>query len=183
MTRLAVIAFLSSLVLHLCGAEEPPKKPPYQRMLRGEDEKQVAEWQKRIAALEEAGKREEALKVALEVLALRRRVQGTDHWQVRDAERKAVDLRRAFTPQQRRQLAEAQRLYGEVGKLYDQGKYPQAVPLARKALDILRKVLGDEHPHTAACLNELALLYESQGRYADAQPYYWAAFILLGDPQ
>jgi Tetratricopeptide repeat len=32
------------------------------------------------------------------------------------------------------------------------------------------KVLGPDHPNIAMSLNSLALLYESQGRYADAEP-------------
>jgi tetratricopeptide (TPR) repeat protein len=35
--------------------------------------------------------------------------------------------------------------------------------------------LGEEHPSVAASLNNLALLYDSQGRYAEAEPLYQQA--------
>src|SRR5262249_59720486 len=34
------------------------------------------------------------------------------------------------------------------------------------------KVLGRDHPDVARSLNNLAALYQSQGRYADAEPLY-----------
>ncbi|MDY6938283.1 MAG: tetratricopeptide repeat protein, partial [Cyanobacteriota bacterium] len=36
----------------------------------------------------------------------------------------------------------------------------------------VRKLLGNEHPHVATSLNNLAGLYKSQGRYEDAEPLY-----------
>ena len=33
-------------------------------------------------------------------------------------------------------------------------------------------MLGPEHPATAATLNNLAVLYDAQGRYAEAEPLY-----------
>ena len=43
-----------------------------------------------------------------------------------------------------------------------QGKYDEAEPLYREALDIRKKVFGDEHPNVAQSLNNLASLLESQ---------------------
>ena len=37
---------------------------------------------------------------------------------------------------------------------------------------INEKALGPEHPHVAASLNNLAALYQAQGRYAEAEPLY-----------
>jgi len=34
---------------------------------------------------------------------------------------------------------------------------------------IMEKTLGPEHPNVATCLNNLALLYKTQGRYAQAE--------------
>jgi CHAT domain-containing protein len=39
-------------------------------------------------------------------------------------------------------------------------------------LAIREKALGRDHPHVAGSLNNLAELYESQGRYADAEPLF-----------
>ncbi len=47
-----------------------------------------------------------------------------------------------------------------------------AEPLYKRSLAILEKALGPEHPNVAMSLNNLALLYEAQGRYGDAEPLY-----------
>ena len=39
-----------------------------------------------------------------------------------------------------------------------------------RALTIKEKSLGSDHPDTATSLNNLALLYDSQGLYAKAEP-------------
>ena len=47
-----------------------------------------------------------------------------------------------------------------------------------RALAIVEKSLGPEHPHVAASLNNLALLYQAQDRYAEAELFYsWSLAI------
>jgi len=41
-----------------------------------------------------------------------------------------------------------------------------------QALAMTKRLLGDEHPSVATSLNNLAFLYNSQGRYSDAEPLY-----------
>jgi tetratricopeptide (TPR) repeat protein len=50
-----------------------------------------------------------------------------------------------------------------------QGRYADAEPLYRLSLAAYEKALGRYHPHVATTLNNLARLYQSQGRYADAE--------------
>jgi CHAT domain-containing protein/Tfp pilus assembly protein PilF len=45
-------------------------------------------------------------------------------------------------------------------------------PLYKRALTIREKALGTDHPDVALSLNNLADLYDQQGRYADAEPLY-----------
>ena len=52
------------------------------------------------------------------------------------------------------------------------GDYAKAEPLFKEALEIRQKVLGREHPDTAASLNNLAKLYWAMGDYAKAEPLY-----------
>ncbi|NCQ33234.1 MAG: tetratricopeptide repeat protein, partial [Armatimonadetes bacterium] len=52
------------------------------------------------------------------------------------------------------------------------GQYEKAEPLYVQAMEILRKVLGEEHPHYAVSLNNLARLYDSLGQYEKAEPLY-----------
>jgi hypothetical protein len=42
--------------------------------------------------------------------------------------------------------------------------------LFQRALAIREKALGRDHPDVATSLNNLAALYDVQGRYADAEP-------------
>ena len=60
----------------------------------------------------------------------------------------------------------------QVVKLYRQGRYSDAIPLAEKLLVIVEKALGPDHPHVAGSLNNLAGLYRAMGDYASAEPLY-----------
>jgi tetratricopeptide (TPR) repeat protein len=53
-----------------------------------------------------------------------------------------------------------------------QGRYREALPFYRKALQIREQQLGTDHPDVATSLNNLALLYQAQGRYGEAEPFY-----------
>jgi tetratricopeptide (TPR) repeat protein len=66
----------------------------------------------------------------------------------------------------------ADTLNAEVVRLYQAGRYSDAVPLARRALAIREKALGPDHPDVGTSLNNLAGLYVEQGRYAEAEPLY-----------
>ena len=56
--------------------------------------------------------------------------------------------------------------------LSDNGLYPPAEPLLRRALAAYERVLGAEHPSTLGSVNNLAYLLERKGDYAGAQPLY-----------
>ena len=56
--------------------------------------------------------------------------------------------------------------------LLENGLYPSAEPLLRRALEARERVLGAEHPDTLGSVNNLAGLLESKGDYAGAQPLY-----------
>jgi tetratricopeptide (TPR) repeat protein len=66
---------------------------------------------------------------------------------------------------------EAARLMNQAGYyLKQRAQYAEAEELYQRALSIREKVLGSEHPYIATTLNDLALLYYSQGKYAEAEP-------------
>jgi len=69
-------------------------------------------------------------------------------------------------------------LNAEVVKLYQAGKYAEAIPLAQRALAIQEKALGPEHPAVATSLNNLAALHNSMGAYAKAEPLYQRALAI-----
>ena len=63
----------------------------------------------------------------------------------------------------------------KVTKLYQAGKYAEAIPLARKALEIREQALGPTHPTVVESLNNLAELEAAQDRFGLA-----AAFLKRG---
>ena len=48
----------------------------------------------------------------------------------------------------------------------------------QRALAIREKALGPEHPDTATSLNNLAVLYEAMGAYAQAEPLFQRALAI-----
>ncbi len=67
-------------------------------------------------------------------------------------------------------IEEASRLNKLVEKLYDEGKFGEAVPIAERALALREEALGPTHPDVAESLNILALFYQAQGAYGKAEP-------------
>ena len=66
-----------------------------------------------------------------------------------------------------------------LGALYQrQGRYDEAAPLHRQALELREKILGQEHPDVAQSLNNLATVYVEQRRYAEAVPLYERAISI-----
>ena len=72
-------------------------------------------------------------------------------------------------------LALANQLNRQSLDLYSAGRYNDAIPLAERALAINEAQLGADHPATATSLNNLAELYQSMGRYGEAEPQYQRA--------
>jgi len=62
--------------------------------------------------------------------------------------------------------------YNRVGELYAEGRYQEAIPFAEEVLRLSEDEFGPDHPDIAQSLNNLAVLYKTQGRYAEAEPLY-----------
>jgi CHAT domain-containing protein/tetratricopeptide (TPR) repeat protein len=82
--------------------------------------------------------------------------------------------------------AQVIRLLAQAGTYFHgRGQYPSAVPYHRHALDLRRRMLGEDHPDTAASLNSLGSLLLDQGDYPGARPYLELALAIrrkaLGD--
>jgi tetratricopeptide (TPR) repeat protein len=67
---------------------------------------------------------------------------------------------------------EVEVLNQQVAQLYGEGKYAEAIPIAERALTLAQITLGKEHPNTLMTVNNLALLYQAQGRYDEAEALY-----------
>ncbi len=76
------------------------------------------------------------------------------------------------------ELAEAKQLNRQVIKLYNEGKYKEAIPLAKRVLAIREKILGKDHSSVATSLNNLALLYDSKGEYSLVESLYQRAIAI-----
>jgi tetratricopeptide (TPR) repeat protein len=63
-----------------------------------------------------------------------------------------------------------QQLNAQVMEAYQAGDYAKGVASAEQALQLARKVFGARHPDTLQSLNNLAMLYQAQGRYGEAEP-------------
>ncbi len=105
-----------------------------------------------------------------EILALRIKLRGERHFSVVDArlDLADVDLLAHLTAEQRRSLGQTDALMDEVIRLHGQAKFREALPLARRVVDMRRKLLGQSHPDTASALNNLGELLSGMGEYAEA---------------
>jgi Tfp pilus assembly protein PilF len=149
-------------------------------MLQGDDAKKATELDGRAAAAWQAGQWEEALRAAEELRDLREKVQGKDHWQAVNARRQVEALRAA-----QQQSEEVQKEYAGVlalGResvaLEARGRYREAQPLRQKMLDVQRKVLGEDHPHTANSYSNVASCLSEQGQYAAAEEGFRKALAI-----
>jgi hypothetical protein len=67
----------------------------------------------------------------------------------------------------------------QIAELSRTGKYSQAIPVAQRLLADLEKAYGPDHRDVAASLNNLAMLYGSQGRDAEVEPLYKRSIAIL----
>ena len=64
----------------------------------------------------------------------------------------------------------------EIVVLYQKGQYQPALFIAQLNQQHAATSLGEEHPDTLTSINNLAFLYQAQGRYAEAEPLYQRAW-------
>ncbi len=62
--------------------------------------------------------------------------------------------------------------------LREMGLYSSASPFTQRALAIMEKARGPNHPDVAISLNNLAMLYHRQGKYDEALPLYQRALAI-----
>jgi tetratricopeptide (TPR) repeat protein len=56
--------------------------------------------------------------------------------------------------------------------LYQQEKYSESIKVAEEALKFAKETFDTEHPNIASSLNNLALIYKTLGKNAEAEPFY-----------
>lgn len=77
------------------------------------------------------------------------------------------------------ELSEAARLSAEVVKLFSEGKYDEALPLATRALELREKALGPEHQLVSVALNNLGVLYREKKKFDLAASHFGRALSIL----
>ena len=136
------------LVMH-CALWVAPGLPA-----EAEDASKTDSLNRQVTDLCHAGKYEEAVLIARQLLEISEKINGPEH---------------PDTAQSLNNLAELYRAMGD---------YAKAEPLYRRALAIREKALGPEHPDTAQSVNNLAELYKEMGDYVKAEPLYRRALLI-----
>jgi tetratricopeptide (TPR) repeat protein len=68
--------------------------------------------------------------------------------------------------------SEAEKLHAEVDRLYSEGRFDEAIPLAERALSIQERSLGPDDPRVVQAINSLAMLYRAAGDYVGAESLF-----------
>ncbi|MCP4347468.1 MAG: tetratricopeptide repeat protein, partial [Desulfobacterales bacterium] len=133
------------------------------------DEKTVAETQK----AGEAKRSDETAKP----LPGETGTQETDE-QVEEFIKALVDKMAEAEPEKSREELQWKLFNDMTVKAYHDGQYQTGIAFAEKAYQYALKQFGKKHPSTLTSMNNLALLYELQGRYGEAEPLCKAALQL-----
>lgn len=109
-----------------------------------------------------------------EVLDIQARLYGPSHWKTTSArlELAEANAHAKQSPAERRELAEADALLNKVNHLRSRQQYQGALALAGKAVEIRKRLLGEDDSATAAALTVLANLDYETNHYAQAEPLY-----------
>ena len=84
----------------------------------------------------------------------------------------------SVTKEQQAELDDAKHLTSKVTALSDIGNFADAFPLAEKAVEIRKRILGGQHPDYATSINKLANLYAAKGDLAKAESLYLESFAI-----
>jgi CHAT domain-containing protein/Tfp pilus assembly protein PilF len=76
-------------------------------------------------------------------------------------------------------LQEARSLMAEFVLLFRAGKYDDALANAERALEIRKKILGEDDYNVASSLNRLAICYSVKADYAKVEPLYRRALAIF----
>ena len=175
MKRIGISCIAGLLCLTLqASAQEATPKPPYERMLKKEDARRVEVLQDKIYGLQAADKYAGAIQLGDELVELRTKLQGEDHYETVNAKYYVAGLRKiaALDGVKRRSWPSAMQSVVKARQLESKGRYAEALLLQQATLDIRREVLGEDHPDTAKSYNNLAFNLELQGKSAEAQPLF-----------
>jgi tetratricopeptide (TPR) repeat protein len=170
MLRMLIVALLGLSLIAVAFPDEP--KPQWQRMLTGDDAKNAADLKKRIKELEAADKYAEAISLQEELLALRTKLQGANHWEAVNEKWAVTALKKVAALQEESRAAWRKSNHDTAAtqNLLQRGQYAKVLPVWHEHLKWCRLVLGEDHPLTAECYNNIAIALDGQGKYSEGEP-------------
>jgi tetratricopeptide (TPR) repeat protein len=173
-----VTAGISLLVAPAFAQTTPPTQvqpqAPGLRKLTGDDAKRADELDKAIATALKADRWGETIARTDDLLALRSRAQGLDHFERAVARWHLTTFRKvaAMGDDDRAAFRSAWSLGEEAEALFAAGKYAEAQPLFERSLQLFRRLFTDEDIHTASSYSWLASNLKALGKYTDADPLF-----------
>lgn len=125
-----------------------------------------------------AGRFAEARDLVRSILAVCSRTYGDDHYETRNYRTllKSLEHVASLSDADRAEYVGTIKLGAEVATLYQQGKYPEAIRLSQKLLDIRRRLLRPDD--LAVYVNHHATLLYDATRYAEAETFFREALDL-----
>jgi CHAT domain-containing protein/Tfp pilus assembly protein PilF len=166
------VALAAVLLLAAPGPAQPPAdQPPRSRELTGEDTRRVEELSAKAMELRLAGKVVEAQAVVRESLAIRRRAQPADHWEIADDEHRLRTLERiaALPAEAQAEVTAVPRANDELKRLFQQDKFAEVVRLLEAGLATYQRHLGGDDLSVISARHELARMLVRADRPADAE--------------
>src|SRR5262245_1414622 len=163
-TLCVMLCVLLSLTLVVQSAAPPEKG----HELTEEEKKEVARLERGLDRKLNAGEFEEAVKAAHHIADYRAQRQGDSHWEVVDARWRVTTWQRPV-----KDCVELKRSYAvdfEGRQLQQKLRYREAEAKLREALAIRQKILGEQHPATAASYSNVGCYLYEQGKHVEALP-------------
>jgi CHAT domain-containing protein/tetratricopeptide (TPR) repeat protein len=149
--------------------------------LEGSRTEMGAQWLEWIARKsQEVGADEQAIRHAERALRVRQRLHPEGDWRVVDARLSLEEARNHAKRDQaaRQELQRATNLNNQVFRLWQQKRSKEALPLAREALAIRRKILGEKHRDYAQSLFNLAAQHVALQQSRQAESNYLRALAI-----
>ncbi len=118
-----------------------------------------------------------AIEIRHRALRIGDKIYNGEDYQHSDLKRNLADsIHFAKLPlEQRKKLVKAAQLNTQVFRLFQQGKFREAIAFAEEAVEIRRELLGNQHPDYAMSLYNLAAQYSSIGQFKKAELLYLEA--------
>ena len=123
---------------------------------------------------------ESAAELAQQLLDSRTNDDEAKPHEIRDAQM-LVEMARfaaALPGEVQRRLGHADSLDYAIESFYMQGQFENGVMAAKEQMAIRQELLGGDHPLIGESLNNLAILVQRQGKYAEAEPLYREALAI-----